>query len=216
MHQSESPWELDAAAAQSDVSPALVRAVAWQELRFHPEATSSAGAVGVMQLMPGTARLLGVDPHDLHQNIQGGARYLQLLMNRFGGDLSLALAAYNAGPGAVARYGRGSALPGDPAVCLRDPGSVGNGRFPERQRRGLAMRKAWGVPAVALASMSFVAPAAAEGFDPPGSNVILNAVDWLQGTLLGNVATAVAVIAVASVGYMMLTGRMNWRATAPA
>jgi type IV secretion system protein VirB2 len=62
-----------------------------------------------------------------------------------------------------------------------------------------------------LASISFAAPAAAEGFDPPGSNVILNAVDWLQGTLLGNVATAVAVIAVASVGYMMLTGRMNWR-----
>jgi soluble lytic murein transglycosylase-like protein len=97
--------ELDAAAAQSGVSPALVRAVAWQESRFHPEATSSAGAMGVMQLMPGTARLLGVDPHDLHQNIQGGARYLQLLMNRFDGDLSLALAAYNAGPGAVARYG---------------------------------------------------------------------------------------------------------------
>ena len=73
------------------------------------------------------------------------------------------------------------------------------------------MKKARTATAMAVVSMSFAAPVAAEGFDPPGSNVILNAVDWLQGTLLGNVATAVAVIAVASVGYMMLTGRMNWR-----
>jgi soluble lytic murein transglycosylase-like protein len=94
-----------AGASEAGVSSRLVDAVAWQESRFHADARSSAGAVGEMQLMPATARALGVDPHDPVQNRLGGARYLAWLMRRFDGDLVRSLAAYNAGPGAVERHG---------------------------------------------------------------------------------------------------------------
>lgn len=94
---------LDAAAARHRLDPALVRAVAWQESRFRPDAVSRKGAIGIMQLMPGTARDLGVDPHDVAQNISGGVAYLGAMLARFG-DVRLALAAYNAGPEAVARH----------------------------------------------------------------------------------------------------------------
>lgn len=82
----------------------LAEAVAWQESRFHQAAVSPKGAQGVMQLMPGTARTLGVDAADLKANVEGGVTYLAQMLNRFG-DTRLALAAYNAGPGAVLRYG---------------------------------------------------------------------------------------------------------------
>lgn len=86
------------------LSPALLAAVAWQESRGRNDAVSPKGAIGVMQLMPETARRLGVDPHDREDNIRGGARYLRQQIDRFG-SVPLALAAYNAGPGAVLRYG---------------------------------------------------------------------------------------------------------------
>lgn len=92
--------------AKHGVDPALVKAVARAESGFRVDAGSPAGAQGVMQLMPATARGLGVrDLHDPEQNIEGGVKYLAGLLRRFRGDETLALAGYNAGPNAVAKYG---------------------------------------------------------------------------------------------------------------
>lgn len=97
--------ELSTAADAYALDPKLIEAVAWRESRFRPEARSDKGAIGVMQLMPGTARDLGVDPFDPAQNIRGGAMYLRRMLSEFGGDVRLALAAYNAGPAAVRKHG---------------------------------------------------------------------------------------------------------------
>jgi soluble lytic murein transglycosylase-like protein len=95
---------INAAAKQYGISPALVDAVMWQESRYNQRAISSAGAIGLMQLMPGTAQNLGVNPHDPWQNVFGGAAYLRKQLDRFGNNVPLALAAYNAGPGAVIKH----------------------------------------------------------------------------------------------------------------
>lgn len=98
------PQAMNAAAEASDLSAELIEAVAWRESRLKAGVVSRAGAVGEMQLMPATARELGVDAFDTAQNFRGGADYLRRLMKRYDGDLIRTLAAYNAGPGAVDRY----------------------------------------------------------------------------------------------------------------
>lgn len=96
---------IDEAARRYGLDPALVAGVIQTESGFNPRAQSGAGAKGLMQLMDATARGLGVsDPFDPVQNVMGGARLLRQLLDRYG-DVRLALAAYNAGPGAVDRYG---------------------------------------------------------------------------------------------------------------
>ena len=92
------------AAVRSGLPPAFVESVAKVESAFDPRAVSPKGALGVMQLMPDTAHTLGADPRDVEQNIDAGARLLRDLLIKYGGDVVKALAAYNAGSGAVDRY----------------------------------------------------------------------------------------------------------------
>jgi hypothetical protein len=97
--------EIVAAAQKYELDPNFIKAVMKAESNFRPDAVSRAGAMGLMQLMPGTAASLGVtDPFDISQNIDGGASYLRRMLSLFGGDEKLALAAYNAGPNAVKRH----------------------------------------------------------------------------------------------------------------
>jgi soluble lytic murein transglycosylase-like protein len=108
--KSFTPEQVDAAiekaAAEHNVDPNLVRAVIKVESNFNPNAVSRKGAMGLMQLMPQTARQLKVtNPFDPEQNVDAGVRHLKQLMESYGGDVKLSLAAYNAGQGSVARSG---------------------------------------------------------------------------------------------------------------
>ncbi len=94
-----------AASDKYQIDPKLVSAVAEVESGGNQGAESPAGAIGVMQLMPDTAAALGVNPYDKQQNIEGGAKYLRQMLDSFGGDVKKAVAAYNAGPNAVKKYG---------------------------------------------------------------------------------------------------------------
>lgn len=93
------------AARKYHVDPKLVSAIAEVESGGNQDVTSSAGAIGVMQLMPDTAASLGVNPYDKKSNIEGGAKYLREMLDAFDGDVRRAVAAYNAGPQAVRDYG---------------------------------------------------------------------------------------------------------------
>jgi soluble lytic murein transglycosylase-like protein len=97
---------ISTASSRYGIDPALIRAVIHAESAFRSDAKSRAGALGLMQLMPATARELGVaDPLSPHENIQGGTRYLAQLLKKTRGNITTATAAYNAGPGAVERFG---------------------------------------------------------------------------------------------------------------
>jgi soluble lytic murein transglycosylase-like protein len=96
---------IEQAATRFGLPAALIQAVVKAESNYQVRAQSPAGAQGLMQLMPATARELGVtDPFDIDQNIRGGARYLRNMLDQFDGNVHLALSAYNAGPGTVAKY----------------------------------------------------------------------------------------------------------------
>lgn len=100
------PGMIQKAANEAGIDPALFDALIATESAYDPNARSRAGALGLSQLMPGTAQALGVsNPLDPAQNLKGGATYLSQMLQKFGGDQRLALAAYNAGPGAVEKFG---------------------------------------------------------------------------------------------------------------
>ena len=99
------PRELvEAAARKNGLPPNFVHSVVAAESGYRPDALSPKGAIGLMQLMPATAQTYGADPHDPSQNVEAGAAYLRDLLIKYNGDARLALAAYNAGPGAVSKY----------------------------------------------------------------------------------------------------------------
>lgn len=102
---------LDDLARRYDLSPRLIAALVWQESRWRADAVSVKGARGLTQLMPGTARAMGVDAADPRANLEGGARFLRQMLDAFDGDVERALAAYNAGPNRVLKAGGVPAIP---------------------------------------------------------------------------------------------------------
>jgi len=116
------------AAREAGIDPVLFDALVGQESSYNPNAVSRAGAQGLAQLMPKTAASLGVtDPFDPAQNLRGGAKYLAQMMKQFGGDVRLALAAYNAGPGAVKRAGGVPPIPETQHYVKTILGRIGGG-----------------------------------------------------------------------------------------
>jgi Transglycosylase SLT domain len=163
-------------ALRQDVDPNLAVRLAWQESRFNPDARSPVGARSVMQLMPGTAKDLGVDPDDVADNIRGGITYLKQQLQRFGGDARLALAAYNAGPGAVKKYG---GVPPFKETQRYVQTILGGKGPPETMMAQAPRREAAPAPAQAAAGTTRPAPGAApaEGVPEPAA-LAPGTTDW--------------------------------------
>ena len=112
MQDAELDQIIQSAAGHNDLAPELIKAVVGQESAFHPCSVSTAGAMGLMQLMPATAQAFAVaDPFAPAQNVEAGAKYLKQLIERYHGDVRLALGAYNAGAGRVDQAGGIPAIP---------------------------------------------------------------------------------------------------------
>jgi soluble lytic murein transglycosylase-like protein len=95
---------IKSSAEKYNVDPKLIESIIFHESRYNPDAVSKSGAIGLMQLMPSTAKSLGIDPSDPSENIEGGTKYISQLLNQYNGNIELALSAYNAGPGNVRKY----------------------------------------------------------------------------------------------------------------
>jgi len=150
---------LSSAATQYGLDPNLLLRQARQESGLNQGAVSPAGAIGVMQIMPATAKGLGVDPNDVGQNIQGGAHYLRQMLDRYNGDYNLALAAYNAGPGRVDAYLKnGAALPSETQKYVA---AIMGGNMPAVGG------------AVPLSSLPTAAPGGGDGINPMAARLAL-------------------------------------------
>jgi soluble lytic murein transglycosylase-like protein len=116
-----------------NIEPAIIKAVITAESNWDPKAISHKGAIGLMQLMPTTAEDMRVsNPFDPGENIEGGTKYLRHLLNRFNGDLDLALAAYNAGPARVEQSGGVPAIP-ETIQYIKKVNKIYNGKAPEKR-----------------------------------------------------------------------------------
>ncbi len=127
-------------AKEEGVNPKLVASKIFTESRFNQNAISEAGAIGLMQLMPSTAKKLGVDPNNAEENIRGGVKYMKQLLDRYYGDAISAMAAYNAGPAVIDSYMQGTYMEGKNPNSRVTPHGVPN--FKETQLHLLRMNKA--------------------------------------------------------------------------
>ena len=197
---------LTQAATSANISPTLLSALVWQESRWNPQAVSPKGAMGLAQLMPATARDLGVNPPIPCRTSRAARATFAHLLDQFDGDVEKALAAYNAGPGRVRSAG------GVPAIAEtrnyvrvdRPPHFI----FDFDRSKPMTIKTQ---PRGTAADRAERARRPLAQANPQGSGPIVSALAGCRAPCSAMSRPSVAVIAVAMVGFMMLTGRLNWR-----